>query len=178
MINGKWKVEFIDGSPVLPPAFTTDYLASWTDLGEQEAKRFAGTALYTISFNLPETLATDNWQLDLGEVRESARIRINGNELGTLWSIPFSTQFEKYLNPGINTLEVEVTNLSANRLRDLDRQGVTWQKYFFVNVFYKNFDASTWPIMDSGLLGPVRLIPLKVIDPNKSSSNKRYETDQ
>jgi len=38
---------------------------------------------------------------------------------------------------------------------------VNWQKYFFVNVFYKKFDASTWPLMDSGLLGPVTLTAMK-----------------
>ena len=164
-ITGEWYVGFIDGGPVLPSPFKMEQLDSWTNLGEQEAKRFAGTAKYTISFDIPDTLMATHWQLDLGEVRESARVRINGNELGTLWSIPLSVQFEKYLKKGKNMLEVEVTNLSANRLRDLDQRGVHWQKYFFVNVFYKNFDASLWPLMDSGLLGPVQLYPLKVIDP-------------
>ena len=107
----------------------------------------------------------NNWQLDLGEVRESARVRINGNELGTLWSNPFSVQFDKYLKKGKNVLEVEVTNLSANRLRDMDQRSVNWQKYFFVNVFYKNFNASLWPLMDSGLLGPVQLHPMRVVNP-------------
>jgi len=164
-IKGKWKVEFIEGGPVLPSSFTTDQLDSWTNLDDQEAKRFAGTALYTVSFHLPDTVTAGHWQLDLGEVRESARVRINGHELGTLWSIPFSVQFDNYLKKGNNTLEVEVTNLSANRLRDLDQRGVEWQKYFFVNVFYKDFNASLWPLMDSGLLGPVQLHPLKVVNP-------------
>jgi len=164
-ITGEWHVEFIEGGPVLPPPFTTEQLDSWTQLGEEEAKRFAGTALYEVSFNLPDTLMADYWQLDLGEVRESARVRINGHELGTLWSIPFHIQFEKYLKKGENSIEIEVTNLSANRLRDLDQRGVNWQKYFFVNVFYKNFDASLWPLMNSGLMGPVQLHPLKAYNP-------------
>ncbi len=164
-IQGEWNVEFIDGGPVLPSPFTTDQLDSWTNLGDQEAERFAGTALYTVSFHLPDNLTTDHWQLDLGEVRESARVRINGHELGTLWSIPFSIQFDKTLKRGKNVLEVEVTNLSANRLRDLDQREVDWQKYFFVSVLYKDFNASSWPLMDSGLLGPVRLTPMKVINP-------------
>jgi hypothetical protein len=163
-IRGEWKVEFIEGGPALPSAFTTKQLASWTNLGEQEAKRFAGTAKYTISFDLPDTLMADHWQLDLGKVRESARLRINGNDLGTLWSVPFNIQFDKNLKKGENMLEFEVTNLSANRLRDLDQRGVDWQKYFFVNIFYKDFDASLWPLMDSGLLGPVQLHPMKMIN--------------
>jgi len=67
--------------------------------------------------------------------------------------------------PGVNTLEVEVTNLAANRIADLDRRKVDWKRFHeinFVNINYKPFDASGWPTFDSGLLGPVRLIPGKV----------------
>ena len=166
-IEGEWKVEFIQGGPVLPATFTADHLDSWTKIDDQEAKRFAGTAKYSIRFNLADSMYQDNWLLDLGVVRESARIKLNGNELETIWSIPFSVVLEKYLKKGENILELEVTNLSANRLRDLDQRKVNWQKYFFVNVFYKNFDASLWPLMDSGLLGPVRLYPMKEMDPMK-----------
>ena len=68
------------------------------------------------------------------------------------------------LQKGENVLTIEVTNLSANRLRDLDKRGVDWEKFFFVDIFYKNFDASNWPIMDSGLLGPVTLTPVRYIN--------------
>ena len=54
-----------------------------------------------------------------------------------------------------------MTNLSANRIRDLDRRGVQWRimkDINFVNIDYKPFDASKWPVRDSGLLGPVTLI--------------------
>jgi hypothetical protein len=51
----------------------------------------------------------------------------------------------------------------ANRVRDMDRKGIVWRKYHeinFVNNHYKPFDASQWEPMPSGLLGPVRLIPI------------------
>ena len=57
----------------------------------------------------------------------------------------------------------EVTNTSANRIRDLDRRGVKWQNFYdinFVNLNYKKFDASDWPVRPAGLLGPVTLTPL------------------
>jgi len=57
----------------------------------------------------------------------------------------------------------EVTNLAANRIRDLDRRGVPWKNFHeinFVNIDYKPFDASEWLLAPSGLLGPVRLVPL------------------
>jgi hypothetical protein len=60
-------------------------------------------------------------------------------------------------------LEVEVTNVSANRIRDLDRRGVKWKNFRdinFVDLNYHPFDASRWPLTASGLLGPVTLTPL------------------
>ena len=157
-INGNWKVEFIDGGPQLPASFSTNELISWTVLGDSAAKNFAGTGKYSITFNLPNASA-DEWLLDLGKVCESARVKLNGESVGTLWSFPFNLLVGEYLKQGENILEIEITNLSANRLRDMDKRGIDWEKFFFVNIFYKPFDASQWPIMDSGLLGPVTLIP-------------------
>lgn len=159
-IKGEWQVEFIDGGPHLPASFTTNVLKSWTILGDANAKSFSGTAKYSIKFNILKT-HSDEWRLDLGKVCESAKVKLNGEYVGTLWSFPFNLLVGKYLKDGENILDIEVTNLSANRLRALDKQGVDWEKFFFVNIFYKEFDASSWPIMDSGLLGPVALSPVK-----------------
>ena len=142
-------------------------LASWTELGDAEAKRFSGTALYTINFNKPADKA-DDWVLDLGCVRESARVRINGQHVGTLFSVPFSIAVGQFLVEGKNVLEVEVTNLMANRIADMDRRKVLWKKFdttpSFCDIHWKEFDASNWPPMDSGLLGPVCLIPSRFIE--------------
>ncbi len=167
-VSGEWQVDFIDGGPALPAPFKTEKLASWTTLGDDNAKRFAGTARYRIEFDLPATPA-DDWQLDLGDVRESARVRINGHDAGTLWSVPFAAKVGPYLKPGRNTLEVEVTNLAANRIRDLDKSGVKWKAFHeinYVDIHYKKFDASNWDLVDSGLLGPVTLTPIKLRSQN------------
>jgi hypothetical protein len=160
-VKGNWQVTFLDGGPELPGSFETKSLFSWTEVGDEEAKRFAGTACYKVTFDKLATEA-DNWVLDLGRVCESARVRINGRYVGTLWSIPFRVPVGEFLREGQNILEVEVTNLSTNRIADMDRRGVNWKKFYeinFVNIRYRKFDASSWPSMDSGLLGPVRLIP-------------------
>ena len=57
-----------------------------------------------------------------------------------------------------------MTNLAANRVRDLDRRKVEWRimkEINFVNINYKPFDASNWPLAPSGLLGPMTLTPLR-----------------
>lgn len=164
-IQGTWKVTFIEGGPNIPAGFEVNNLSSWTQLGDDEAKRFSGTALYSITFNGP-TDKSDEWLLDLGRVCESARVKLNGHKVGTLFSVPFKISVGQFLRKGSNTLEVEVTNLSANRIADMDRRKVYWKKFYdtnFVNIHYEEFDASDWPLMDSGLLGPVRLIPRKFV---------------
>jgi hypothetical protein len=162
-ISGTWKVQFLEGGPELPPGFETRELASWTKLGDRETQRFAGTARYTIEFDRP-TVGGDEWQLDLGKVCESARVRLNGQDVGTLWCEPFRLTVGGRVRPGKNMLEVEVTNLAANRIADLDRRKVNWKYFYDANLAsrrYRALDASTWPLQDSGLLGPVTLTPVK-----------------
>ena len=65
----------------LPAARTIERLASWTVLGGDDVKRFSGTAEYTMTFPRPAGTA-EAWQLDLGRVHDSARVRLNGRELG------------------------------------------------------------------------------------------------
>ncbi|MEA3189359.1 MAG: hypothetical protein QOD99_3189 [Chthoniobacter sp.] len=161
-VRGEWKVDFIEGGPVLPKPFSAAKLDSWTTLGDDEAKRFAGTARYSIRFARPAENA-DDYLLDLGVVRESARVKINGRDAGAFWSIPFRGRVGQFLQPGENLLEIEVTNLSANRIRDLDQRGVKWKIFRNANVngiHGKPFDASGWELTPSGLLGPVTLIPM------------------
>jgi hypothetical protein len=166
-LNGTWKVEFAEGGPELPAAFTTNELKSWTTLGGEAAERFGGTARYTLEFEAP-AVAADDWRLDLGDVRESARVSLNGRPAGTAWSVPFRLPVGALLRPGRNRLEIEVTNLAANRIRDLDRRKVDWKvmrEINFVNINYKPFDAAGWPLAPSGLLGPVTLTPLRAARP-------------
>jgi hypothetical protein len=68
------------------------------------------------------------------------------------------------LQPGVNKLEIEVTNVAANRIRDMDQRGVQWKIFKDINVVdtgYKPMDASKWAVRPAGLLGPVTLVPLK-----------------
>ena len=160
---GPWKLEFISGGPALPAPVELESLAPWTELGDTSMNNFSGTAEYTLSFDQADVSA-DEYILDMGQVCESARVTLNGNDLGVLWSIPYRIKVGDYLKKGENTLKIEVANLMANRIRYMDRYGMAWRNFHeinFVNILYKPFDASGWEVMKSGLAGPVRIIPVR-----------------
>jgi hypothetical protein len=164
VVTGPWKLEFIEGGPILPAPANLISPVCWTTLDDPEAQRFAGAARYSTTFRLPESATATRWHLDLGDVRESARVSVNGRPAGIIVAHPFRIDIGDLLRPGENTLEIEVTNLSANRIRDLDQRGVPWKRFHdinFVDINYKPFDASGWPLTPSGLIGPVTLIPVK-----------------
>jgi hypothetical protein len=94
-------------------------------------------------------------------------VRVNGKPLGALLAAPYHILAEN-LNSGDNLLEIEVTGVAANRIRDLDRRGVNWKIFKdinFVNIDYKPFNASDWPLTDCGLWGPVTLQPVEAKHP-------------
>ena len=158
-IPGPWSVSPICGGPTLPAPRKLEALVGWDTFDEF----FSGTMLYQTTFDPPDhlTAAPPNHPtiLSLGDVREIARVRINGRDLG----VRFMPPYEFVIPPGVlkekgNDLEVEVTNLGSNRLRWNDLNNVPWKCFSDINMVdinYKRLDASNWSVLKSGLLGPV-----------------------
>jgi hypothetical protein len=166
-LTGTWDLHFIEGGPKLPADAKLDKLTSWTELPDPQGKSFSGTAQYTLRFTKPGGDASD-WLLDLGEVHETVRVKLNGQNLGTLWHPPYRIPLGSALRGGENLLELEVTNLAANRIADMDRRKVKWNNFYdisVVNLKYKPFDASSWEPLPSGIIGPVKLIPCRIERP-------------
>ena len=162
-IKGSWDVDFIEGGTVLPENITTENLTSWTILEDTETRRFAGTARYTIKFEWNEN--TSLALLNLGDVKDCARVKLNEKVMGSLLGPTYMVKVDNLIN-GVNLLEIEVTNVAANRIRDYDIRGVVWKKFHrklgdFVDIDYRPFDASGWDIREAGLLGPVGLTPIR-----------------
>jgi hypothetical protein len=167
-ITGNWKVDFVDGGPSLPAQREVSEPGSWTDMGEEELKDFSGTARYTISFKKPSG-KSDKWKLDLGRVCESATLILNGKDLGSLIGPRFSLLIDEKQLKKNNLLEIRVSNLMANRIAFMDRNNITWKKFYNINMAARLkqntkdgiFDASAWQPGESGLLGPVTITPLR-----------------
>lgn len=170
-MKGPWRVRFVSGGPTLPKALETTELKPWGSNGDPAAKAFSGSAVYEATFDVPESSDLNApLVLDLGDVRNVARVAVNDSELGSLIMRPFRVPLPSgILKKQGNTIRVEVTNLGANRLSDLDRRKVVWRVFNdinFASITYKPFDASKWTVFESGLLGPVEIRKVAPPDPN------------
>lgn len=162
-----WTMNFVKSEPEVKESFKLTSLGSWTELPDPVLKNNMGTARYAITFDQKKKAGSE-YRLSLGDVRESARIFINGREVSTLFAVPFECNIGSYLKNGKNTLEIEVTNLPANRISDYDRRGVNWRIFHeinFVSITYKDVRFDTWQPVPSGLLGPVVIKEIKNIEP-------------
>lgn len=159
-ISTPWKLSFTEEAPVVHGKFDMDSLQTWETFSPEAAVTM-GTGVYTTTFSLPSWLAERKWIIDLGDVRESARVYLNGKFLGCAWAVPFVLDCRDALRSGDNKLRIEVTNLPANRIADLDRRGVKWRKMKDINVVdinYKNTNYSHWAPVASGLNSRVKLV--------------------
>jgi hypothetical protein len=168
-INGQWNIAFLSGDPQLPGNTNLTTLGSWTTLADEWARNFSGTARYSISFQKPTGEAKE-WLLDLGEVHETAEVFLNGKKLTTLIGPSFQVEIPSALLKETNKLEIIVANLMANRIAYMDRNNLPWKIFYNTNMparrreNVKNglFDASSWQPLTSGLIGPVRITPMRI----------------
>ena len=154
-LSGPWQVRF-DPKWGGPASVTFPTLIDWTARPESGIQHYSGTATYLKTFDTPESLDGSSHKtvyLDLGSVKELAAVRLNGRDLGVLWSKPFRVDISGLLKPSGNTLEVEVTNFWPNRLigdASLDAS----KRFTKTNI--RKFKPDS-PLRSSGLLGPVTL---------------------
>jgi len=159
-LEGPWKVSFPRNWGA-PPQIELDQLISWTTHPDDGVKYFSGTATYSKDIQIPAgwLRAGSKLLLDLGTVKEIAEVSLNGKVLrDILWKPPFQVEVTDALHPGANRLEVKITNLWPNRMIGDAQPGVT-KRYTFSDI--NRFESSS-PLLDSGLLGPVRLLRVTV----------------
>lgn len=166
-VNRAWNISFPKSDPEIPGNFFTDVVKDWTTLDEPKAKVNYATALYSSAIEIADPSVADDWVLDLGDVRESARVVLNGEEIGTVWAVPFKISIGKYLKPGVNLLDVYVTNLMSNRIAQMDRDGVNWRIFKDANIagvpgspLSNGKSYADWKTDPSGLCSEVNLIPI------------------
>ena len=174
-LNGNWRVAF-DPKWGGPAEVVFDSLTDWAKRPEEGIRFYSGIAKYQKRFDLPSTYNIQNNSnliFDLGIVKNIARVKLNGHELGILWTSPWQVDVSTSIKEKDNLLEIEIANLWPNRLigdEAFPDDGVKngqWPDWllngtprtsgrytFTTHHYYKKGD----PLMESGLLGPVRVL--------------------
>ena len=161
VLDGPWKLSFTEEAPKVNQTFTLTKPQVWNTLDNDSAKVTMGTGVYTTHMKLSKKDLAGRWQIDLGDVRESARVYINGHFIGCAWCVPFVLDCKNALKAGDNEIRIEVTNLPANRIADYDSRGIKWRKMEEINVVDINYKRTTydaWESVPSGLNSEVRLL--------------------
>ena len=177
-LTGPWRVAF-DPKWGGPERVTFEKLEDWTVRPEEGIRYYSGIATYRKSFSPPFGIPGRSLYLDLGAVRNVARIRLNGRDLGVVWTAPWRVNIAHALKPGLNELEIEVANLWSNRL--IGDAALPKEKRFTISNVPtyesvlppdRGWEFSIWgcpscdarrksrqpaALLPSGLLGPVTL---------------------
>ncbi len=172
-LNAPWKVSF-DPKWGGPENTTFDHLVDWTTRVEDGIRYYSGIAVYSQTFDITPTGNNSNKKLylDLGEVKNMARVRLNGQDLGVVWTAPWKVDITSAVKQKNNQLEIEVANLWPNRLigdERLPNDGIkngkwpdwllkgekrTSGRYTFTT--YNPYKKES-PLLKSGLIGPVTI---------------------
>jgi hypothetical protein len=184
-LTGPWDVTFPPKRGA-PSGVTLPELMSLHRHSDSGVRYFSGTAAYSKSLTISADALSHNKRLylDLGRVEVIAEVRVNGRGLGTLWKPPYRLDVTEAVHQGANRLEVLVTNLWPNRLigdehlppeYEYSDKGASIKDIGEIkripDWFLQNkpkpgarVTFSTWkhysqdsPLLESGLLGPVRL---------------------
>ena len=151
-VKGPWTVQFEDTlrGPKSPVVF--DSLYDWSTSNVDKIKYYSGTAHYSSTFKLRKQPANKEIILDLTDVAFMAKVKINGKNVGGVWTVPYKLNITDFVKKGINTIEVEVVNTWVNRLlgdsKLPENERTTWTVHYL--------EPNT-PLQKSGLIGPVMI---------------------
>lgn len=171
--DGPWQVSF-DPKWGGPKSIRFDQLVDWILRPEDGIRHYSGTATYYKDFDMPVKTGKMNKSiyLDLGEVNQIARVKLNGKDMGVVWTAPWRVNISNAILKKHNKLQIEVVNLWVNRLIGdanfpddgiLNERWPDWliqgkprtsHRYTFSTYNYYKKDA---PLVKSGLLGPVTI---------------------
>ncbi|MBE9586644.1 glycosyl hydrolase [Mucilaginibacter sp. JRF] len=175
-LSTNWQVAF-DTKWGGPAKIDFKELKDWSTMENQGIKYYSGIAVYTKVFDIDKAMYADkgNYYLNLGEVKNIARVKLNGKDLGVVWTAPWRVNISSALKQKNNVLEIEIANLWPNRMIGDAKlpydgpQNGQWPDWLINgkprptkrHSFASNtvYDAKS-KLLPSGLLGPVNIVQI------------------
>ena len=156
-LSGPWEVSF-DPKWGGPEKVIFEQLVDWATRPEAGIKYYSGTAVYRKESSLP-TLPAKGTRLllDLGAVHEVDSVRLNGRDLGVVWTKPARVDITDAVKATGNKLEVTIVNLWPNRLIGDE----SLPKALRVTETNAHKFGSGSHLLPSGLIGPVSVLAVE-----------------
>ncbi len=184
-LTGPWRVRF-QARRGAPSEAVFDNLISWSRHPDPGIRYFSGEATYQKDFMLPEEMRAQDLRvwLDLGNVQVVAEVQLNGKTIATLWKPPYEADLTGRVKPGKNQLRIRTANLWPNRMlgdeclpEDSERRAEgtlkQWPSWLLAGKPSPTgrFTFTSWrlwkkeePLLESGLLGPVKIRAAKTLN--------------
>jgi hypothetical protein len=175
-IEGSWDVSF-DPRFGGPENIKFDALQDWASHEMRGIQYYSGIATYKKTI-VTDNLSENQYYVDLGEVNDIARVKINGLDMGVIWCAPWRVDISSAWREGSNELEIEVANRWINRLLgDSHEPDANVRKVKFDNGLMggQEYETGRYTFttkqavgsfnfaepLSSGLLGPVRIMKVE-----------------
>jgi hypothetical protein len=155
-ITDNWDISF---NPDMggPKSHQIETLTSWTDIDNEGIKYYSGSASYSRDFSVAEENLSKETKAFIAfeDIQEMARVFVNGNDCGIVWTPPYKTNITPYLKTGINNITVQVINTWNNRIvGDLKNP----KEKAYTNTNAKSKFTTDSPLLKSGLMGKAEIL--------------------
>jgi len=155
-IETPWTVTFDPAQRGPEEAVVLESLKDWAEFDDERIKYYSGTAFYNNTFMMEQLPENERVVIDLGKLTAMAKVTVNGEYAGGLWTAPYQLEISDLLQAGENELRIEIVNTWVNRIiGDMQLPEEERKTWMLVNPY----DAQS-PLQPSGLIGPVTISTL------------------
>ena len=155
-LDKDWNVTFKDSIRGPKQAQSFDQLIDISTHPDESIRYYSGTIVYDKQISIDQ-LPAGNIYLNLHDIGVTAKVTVNGQYAGGVWTPPYRLDISEWLHKGENQISVEVTT--------------TWQNRLIGDSCLPEQERTTWtacngwsekdPLQKSGLIGPVTLEVVK-----------------
>lgn len=155
-LDKDWNVTFKDSIRGPKQAQSFDQLIDISTHPDESIRYYSGTIVYDKQISIDQ-LPAGNIYLNLQDIGVTAKVTVNGQYAGGVWTPPYRLDISEWLHKGENQISVEVTT--------------TWQNRLIGDSCLPEQERTTWtacngwsekdPLQKSGLIGPVTLEVVK-----------------
>lgn len=151
-IKSPWTMEFrsISGKDRIQKGELFDWSKSEID----SIRHYSGEVVYRNTFHMKAQPQGKPVFLEVGKATAMAKVWINGQYAGGVWSAPYRVDISKFVHKGKNKVEIRVVNTWVNRLIG-DANLPEDKRNTHCNV--RTLKADT-PLQSSGITGPATII--------------------